>query len=127
MENKILDFWGNCTIKTNLSLEELASLVSKGICGGIPFTFGKNSIWEEIPSMYIPDNILGMLIIIGGYGDEDGYTVEINPYGDFSRYIYINKLNNYEIKICLDFHLYHLLKKGLEDYPEIVIEKPENK
>jgi hypothetical protein len=122
INNKILEFWGNCEIKTNLNLEELALKVSKSLCGGLPFIYGENSIWEEIPSMYIDHSILGMFFIIGGYGGDLGYQVAIKP--TTSSYVYKNNLRNKEVRIRLDFHLYHLLKEGLKNYSEIKVINP---
>ncbi|GHT20017.1 hypothetical protein FACS189429_8100 [Bacteroidia bacterium] len=123
-QKNIPDFWGDCVIKSNLQLEKISQILSVKLFGGAPFTYGKYSIWEEIPSMYIEDNILGMLIIIGGYGGEKGYVLNVQPYGDFGRYLYDNKIKTERIN--LDFYLYYLLKGGLKDYPEIEIIEPEN-
>ena len=122
IKNKILEFWGNCEIKSNLSLEELALKVSEILCGGLPFIHGEDSIWEEIPSMYVDHSILGMFLIIGGYGGNSGYEVAIKP--TTSSYVYENNLRDKEIRIRLDFYLYHLLKEGLKNYSEIKVIKP---
>tara|TARA_R110002012_G_scaffold45891_1_gene121636 strand:- start:279 stop:677 length:399 start_codon:yes stop_codon:yes gene_type:complete len=123
--DKVVEFRGSCHIETNLSLVELANKVSIALCGGLSFTYGKHSIWEEIPSMYIENSIMGMFIIIGGYGGKEGFEIVIWPFGEFGRYLDANNLNNKRVKINLDFHLYHLLKQGLSDYPEIKIIEPE--
>ena len=124
-EKSIPDFWGYCKIISQLGLETVADIVSKNIFGGLPFIYGEHSIWEEIPSMYIDSNMLGLLVIIGGYGGEQGYDVNVQPYGNFDRYLYSNKIKTYRVR--LDLYLYHLLKEGLKDYPEIeVIEFKEN-
>jgi len=123
--HKIIEFRGHCNIKTSLHLERLAYRVSQVLCGGLPFTYGEHSVWEEIPSMFIDHSILGMLIVIGGYGGEKGFIVQISPYGDFSRYIYREGLRNMETKVILDVHLYHILKEGLKNYPEIEVVRPQ--
>jgi hypothetical protein len=116
--------FGEYYIKTKLHLEKLANRVSQVLCGGVSFTYGAHSIWEEIPSMYIDKSIMGMLIIIGGYGGEEGFSVEISQYGEFSRYVYQSGLRESEIKIKLDLHLFHLLKEGLKEFPEIEVVEP---
>jgi hypothetical protein len=124
-KNDVIEFWGSCNIKTSLKLEDVAIRVSKVLCGGLPFVYGKHSIWEEIPSMYIEHSILGMLIIVGGYGGDKGFEVAVWPYGNYSRYIRNNNLE--PVKVRLDLHLYHLLKENLKDQPEIQIMEPENR
>ena len=118
-EKNIPDFWGNCKVVSQLGLESVADIVSKNIFGGIPFIYGKHSIWEEVPSMYIESNIFGLFIIIGGYGGHEGYDINIQPYGDFNRYLYSNNIKTSRIR--LDTYLYYLLKEGLKNYPEIEI------
>jgi hypothetical protein len=126
METKdnVINFRGNCQIITNFDLEKLAKLVSKVLCGDLNFTFGKHSIWEEIPSMYIENSLLGMLIVLGGYGGEQGFTLEISQYGEFSRYVYSSHIRDSEVRVNLNTHLYHLLKEGLKEYEQITIVKP---
>lgn len=122
MEN-ILEFWGDCEIKTSLSLEELASEISKKIFGGIPFTYGERSIWEEIPSMYIDKSIMGMLVILGGYGGNEGYNLRVEPYGEYSRYISRHRLNENFSHTKIDNYLYHLLSHAFFNDNLVVIKK----
>ena len=121
-KNKIPDFLGICTINTNLHLEELSTVVSSKLLGGLPFTYGKHSIWEEIPSMYIEHSILGLLVILGGYGGEAGYNIKISLYGNYKRFLSFNKID--KERISLDKYLYFLLKDALINHPEIKIVEP---
>ena len=121
-KNKIPDFLGICTINTNLHLEELSTVVSSKLLGGLPFTYGKHSIWEEIPSMYIEHSILGLLVILGGYGGEAGYNIKISLYGNYKRFLSFNKID--KERISLDKYLYFLLKDALINHPEIKIIEP---
>lgn len=124
LEEKVIDFWGDCKIMTSLELSEVAEKISNILCGGLPFITGKHNIWEETPSLYIPHSILGMLIIVGGYGNGEGYIVSISPHAHLTRYISNNNFKNIDARVNLDLHLYHLLKSGLKDYPNIeVIQK----
>jgi hypothetical protein len=123
MRKKIVnDFRGDCEIKSNWKIGNLAELISAKLFGNAPFIYGEHSVWEEIPSMYIEDNIFGMFVIFGGYGGENGYTLRVQPYGDFGRYLYTNKIENEGVN--LDLYLYHLLKQSLKDYSEIEIIEP---
>ena len=121
-KNKIPDFLGICTINTNLHLEELSTVVSSKLLGGLPFTYGKHSIWEEVPSMYIEHSILGLLVILGGYGGEAGYNIKISLYGNYKRFLSFNKID--KERISLDKYLYFLLKDALINHPEIKIVEP---
>lgn len=117
-------FSGSCEIQSNLELEELASKISFKLFGNLEFIYGEHSIWEEIPSMYIDSNILGMLVIFGGYGKEDGYCLEVSPYGEYDRYVYNNQLRDYEIWMFLYYYLYYLLKQAFENDLEVQIVEP---
>lgn len=122
--NNVLEFRGQCHIQTTLSLEQLADKISRVLCGGLPFIYGKHSIWEEIPSMYIDHSILGMLVIVGGYGGDDGFEVAIWPYGNYSRCIYENKLTDTSVIVRMDLRLYHLLMQGFGEDSQVQIIKP---
>jgi hypothetical protein len=124
LKDNIIEFWGSCKIKSNLTLEEVANKISSSLFGGLAFTYGKHSIWEEIPSMYIEHSIMGGLVIVGGYGGDEGFVLSIQPYAEFGRYLYANNLKVRAVKIELDYHLYHLLKQGLSEFPEIEIIEP---
>lgn len=112
-----------CVMKTTLSLEELAEIISRQLLGGIPFGGKERSIWEEVPAVYINAPIFGMLIVLGegrkDDGDKNCFVLETGPWGDFSRYIYDNNVP-YEIA-PQDDYLYQLLKFGLRDVPEVEI------
>jgi hypothetical protein len=123
-EKIIYEFWGECQIITDLSLEELANILSKEIFANAKFVKGERSIWEEIPSVYIESSFFGMLVILGGYGGEEGYTVSVSPYGEFSRYINSENLGDFNIKIDLNFHIYNILSQALKNNEELRIIKP---
>ena len=123
MKNNIIpDFWGECKIHSSLELETLAQIISTRLLGNVQFTYGKHSIWEEIPSMYIEHNILGLLIIIGGYGGSEGYVLNIQTYGEFDRYLYKNEIETN--KVNLSHYLYQLLSLSFQDNSEIQIIAP---
>ncbi len=121
VQNNIYYFLGGGSFKTKMTLDELAIIISKVLFGGLPFTYGERSVWEEIPSMYIDNSILGLFIVLGGYGGEEGYALSISTYGEFERYIHKNNLYDQLDRIWLTKHFYHLLKHSLKDYPEIIV------
>jgi len=125
-KNIVINFWGSCTVKSSLTLDELSNKISIALCGGLPFTYGKHSIWEEIPSKYIEHSLMGSLIIVGGYGGDQGFVVSVQPFGEFGRYLYENNLKDKTIKIEFSLQLYHLLKQGLAESDEIKIIEPDN-
>jgi hypothetical protein len=127
MENKNLDFWGYAFLKSNLDLEEVGKILSKKVFGGLPFTGKEKCIHEEIPAIYIDCSFMGMLVILDGYsgfGENKNFTLYIEPYGEFSRFLYSNKIETERVN--LDVYLYYLLKQGLQDHPEIQIIEPES-
>jgi hypothetical protein len=88
------------------------------------FTYGERSIWEEIPSMYIDAPIFGMFIILGGYPGKDGYSLDIGPYGEFTRYISRNNLNDRSTGFDISLNIYCLLKQSFEYDAEVEIQEP---
>lgn len=66
-------------IKSDKSLEEVGQVLSKKLFGGLPFGGKENFIRDEIPTIYIEPEIIGLEIILIG-DDKDGtYCLEINP------------------------------------------------
>jgi hypothetical protein len=127
MENnkKVPDFWGECELKSNHSLENLAEIISNTLFDGAKFDGKEKAIHEEIPAIYIQKSIFGLLVILEGYqGLDNWYVLSVQPYGEFNRYISSNKIEKQ--RIDLDTYIYHLLKEGLKEYPEINIIKPES-
>jgi hypothetical protein len=124
MRNSImLDMFGSCAMSTNLSLEEVAGIISDELFGGRPFGGKERSIWEEIPAVYIEVPIFGFLVVLGE-GNNNGrpgncFVLSLDPWGDFDRYCYRNDIS--DRRIYLDSYLYHLLKFGLRNYPEVEV------
>ena len=123
----MLDMLGSCAMSTNLSLEEMAEIISNELFGGRPFGGKERSIWEEIPAVFIDVPILGFLVILG-HGNNNGkpgncFVLSLNQWGDFDRYCYRNNIS--QRRIYLDSYLYHLLKFGLRNYPEVEIREIE--
>jgi hypothetical protein len=121
-ENKAPYFWGTCRLISNLNLDELSCIISEKLLSGLSFTYGKHSIWEEIPSMYIDTPFFGFLVILGGYGGESGYVLELSPYGNYLRFLESKKIDTE--RISLNWHLYYLLIEALVDHSEIQVVRP---
>jgi hypothetical protein len=70
---------------SQLSLHEVAQLISTNCFGGIGFTGLNEGIWDEIPAMRLEKPVLGLEVNLGGSAEEaEGYTLEVasnNPYG----------------------------------------------
>ncbi len=125
----ITEVYGSAAVRTSLSLEETAKIISKQLFGGMPFGGKEKSIWEEVPAVYINTPILGSLVILGR-GNNQGmpgncFVLKVSPWGDFDRYIYKNKISNR--RLSQDNTLYHLLKFGLQNFPEVEVLEPDSK
>ncbi|WP_231633168.1 hypothetical protein [Numidum massiliense] len=42
----------------------------------------ENYIYEEVPAIYIDGSILGLEVVIQGFGGEHGYVLEVNNFPD---------------------------------------------
>ncbi len=60
-------------LRSVLSLEELAEIISARVLGGIPFTSGIHSIRDEVPAVCTGTEFLGMQAVLMGEPDEEGY------------------------------------------------------
>ncbi|PSL34900.1 hypothetical protein [Chitinophaga ginsengisoli] len=123
------EFYGACAMRTNLSLEELAVIIADQLFGGRRLGGREKSIYEEIPAVFINDPILGLLVVLSE-GKNDGrngnwFVLHVSPWGDLDRYCYRNRI--FEKRIILDGYLYHLLKFGLQRYPQVEILEPESR
>jgi hypothetical protein len=133
MNNTAYKFAGAVKINSSLTLEELSEKISDVLLGGTPFIYGKDPsgrfdyIWDEIPSMYIEQAILGFSIEIGEMPGMRRNDLGIGKFvliiNSTSR-IYSITQKERMIKIDLDLYLYHLLRDGLKDYPEIELTDP---
>lgn len=61
------------------SLEEVAAIISAKLIGGIPFVGRDEHIYDEIPAVYAEHDVLGLRLILQGFGGEEGYQLEIKP------------------------------------------------
>jgi hypothetical protein len=117
---------GSGAVRTTLSLEELAPIISNQLFGGLPFGGREKSIWEEVPAVFINTPVLGSLVVLGR-GNNQGapgncFVLSVSPWGDFDRYLYRNKVPSRTIHQYNYF--YHLLKFALQKYPDIEVLGP---
>ena len=66
-------------IQSDKSLEEVGEILSRVLFGGLPFGGKDKFIRDEIPAIYIDQDLIGLRVILYGYGGEDGFILEIYP------------------------------------------------
>lgn len=69
----------NLPIWSNKSLEEVAEIISAKLIPGISFGGREEHIYDEVPAIYAKQNVLGLRLILQGYGGQHGYTLTIYP------------------------------------------------
>jgi hypothetical protein len=83
---------GLVRFKSSLTLEEVATLISERLCGGVPFV--KTREFDEVPGVKLERNIMGLTIRVCGEGGEYGIHFDsddaIYPKGDVSNLDVIN-------------------------------------
>lgn len=57
------------------TITEAGEKISEKLFGGIPFGGLEEHICEEVPAVYIKPQILGLEIVIQGYGGQEGYNL----------------------------------------------------
>lgn len=62
--NKVPDIWGTGILKTDLSLEGVAEIISDRFFGGLPFGGKEEYIHEEVSAVFIEYPIMGLLITL---------------------------------------------------------------
>jgi hypothetical protein len=118
--------WGTCSLKSSLSLEELADKISSKLFCGLKFSGKEFCIHEEIPAIFIENPFMGLRVILDGYsglGEEEGFCLYVEPYEDFSTNL-ISRENIKEYRVLLDDYLYSWLIYVFKDDPEIIIDVP---
>ncbi len=64
------------------TLEEVASLISVSIFGGIPFVGKDDHIRDEFPAVYLEHEVLGLWVVLAE-GEEGTYQLSINTGNSF--------------------------------------------
>lgn len=84
---------GTVIFQSNMILEEVGVLISKKMFGNLAFQGLDKRIYDEIPAIFIDNEILGLRIVLSGYSgylENQRFVLDISPLG-FSR-----KLGNVE-------------------------------
>lgn len=105
---------GYVSMQSDLSLEALASILSKKLFGGLVFGGRELEIHEEVPAVFIDAPLLGMKIVLDGYSglnEDDYFTLSISPWVTFDR--------EDKFDVRLDEYLICLLKDALHDIKNI--------
>jgi hypothetical protein len=107
---------GNAIIKSDLSIEDVGEIISNKMFGGLKFGGKELNIHEEIPAIFIQNDILGLQIVLDGYpglNEDDGYSLSISPGSNFPQ----GDTDN----INMDDFLRELLKITLVDSKKIIV------
>ncbi|KAB0443607.1 hypothetical protein AB1J28_07605 [Lysinibacillus irui] len=64
-------------IDSNKDINEVARIISDKLFGGLPFGGLEEHIYEDVPAVFIDYPILGLQIVIQGFGGREGYTLEV--------------------------------------------------
>lgn len=101
---------GNINFKYQLSIEEVAKVISTSLFGGAPFCGLEKRIYDEVPAVFIENGVLGLSVIIQGYKGFDhlqGYWLEIIPN---------HNIQGFEItEVNIDKYLFSLFKSLFND------------
>ena len=71
--------YGGVRIRSQLSLEEVAEILSNWVFGGIPFGGRDQHIRDESPAVFIDTRVLGMSVVLMEVPDDEGYRLSMNP------------------------------------------------
>jgi hypothetical protein len=114
--------WGTCGLKSTLSLEEVGDILSQKVFAGARFGGRELDIREEVPAVFIDKSFMGLRVILMGYSgmeESKGFTVSIEPSGDFRQYLHKNKVERARVE--MSSYLYYLLTEALQDNSEMQI------
>jgi hypothetical protein len=115
-------FIGAVVIKTNLSIEELGSLLSTKILGGLALGGKELEIHEEIPCIFLAENVLGFRIELDGnpgFKEETFYSFQVSNIGFPSAAEAKEQLTD------ISLYMYFLIKDAFLGRTDIVVIRPE--
>lgn len=70
-------------IRTNMPLDELATILSKQVCGGIEFGGKNRGLRDEIPAVVTLEPFLGLRLVLWGDAGDYGLSLEMwHPQGN---------------------------------------------
>lgn len=111
---------GIVCLNSDLTIEELGTIISKKLFAGAVFGGKEKHIYDEVPAIFIKDLIFGNRVILQG-SSKDGYALEIISEYDMSDNPHFKEFELYNVNI--DDYLYALLEENLKDNPEIELKK----
>ncbi len=86
-------FTGAAGFQSSLDIEEVGKEISKCLFGGLSFGGLEDSLYEEIPAIYIDSQFLGLRIILCGYqGIDEGDIYEFDSDNENYYILDINDL-----------------------------------
>lgn len=106
---------GNVCLKSSLTLEEVADIISTRLFGGLKFGGKDEDIHEEVPAVFLEFPILGLFVVLDGYpglDEENGYCLYVKPGIEMPM-----NTNN----VIMDEYLYYLCKNVLDEDEHIFV------
>jgi hypothetical protein len=64
-------------IISKLDIEGVAAIISERLFGGAKFVGRERYIYDEVPAIFLEQPILGLRIVLQGFGGDDGYFLEM--------------------------------------------------
>ncbi len=59
-------------------LESVGRRISAAVLAGLPFGGREEFIYDEVPAIYVREQVLGLRVILQGLGGEHGYYLEVH-------------------------------------------------
>ena len=100
-------FEANVFFRSNKNLEQVGKVLSKELFGGLPFGGRENYIRDEIPTIYIEPEIMGMKIILMGGDEDEVFNLTMDSYDHFLNHSKeeISNLSQFDLGEYLEFFL----------------------
>ena len=108
MEKRNLYITGGVGFTSNLEILEIGKVLSKYLFNAVPFTGLERNIYDEVPAVYLAEEVLGFYIVLQGKPTnvEDGtYYLEFMQYFDFEI-----DADAESVHLRLDDYFFQLLK-----------------
>lgn len=107
---------GGVQLKSNLSIEQLGSLISERVLGGIPLSGLEKKVYEEIPAIY--NECMGLSLVLQGFSGmqhEWGFVFSLVPS--------FNSGSNETVD--LSDYLFSLFQNKFSGEPDVIIIDPQ--
>lgn len=104
--------WGKVILESSLELNELATLVGNTLFSGLEFSGLEDEICEEIPAVYLKENILGLKVSLYG---SPSLTYCLSVQGVFHTESIRNE------RVYLDGYLFELCKNKFAKHEIVVV------